>query len=333
LQEKEARRTERDRRCLGADYAGYCDKNCNDCDKPRLTRTVELDKPVSRGDGEPERIDVAAPDIFAGMDEAETAKSVYAKICFTHGKALLSSTKHIDKSISMLLKAVELKPDENDYRYNLAQAYYNKGEFQAAMTTLDALPKDERPKYYVQELKAQIMTAIGEPEKAISLLLALTRFRKRDYIYQRLAENYIVIDDFKKATEFAKLAIDTNNSNYKNFLICGEVYKAKKQYKTAVAYFEQARVKRQNKFKQDCPEAIRLIEEIMSITNNNPMDSISVDENVQCLQNNNGRRIGKVIKYDNSRGFGFIIENGTSDSYFVHFRHYPKGVLPEVGQI
>ena len=273
--------------------------------------------------------------IYKNYDDAQARenKSVYAKICFAHGKALLSSLRHIDKTIALLSKAVELKSDEIDYKYNLAQAYYNKGNFQTAMETLDKLPRDERPKYYVQELKAQILTAVGEPNKAILLLLALIRFRKKDYLYQRLAENYLAISNFEKAEEYTKLAVSSDNKNYKNSLVYGEVLRAKKQYKTAVSYFEQARIKRQNKFSQDCPEAIKAIEEIMLTTDNNPTDTLELDvapNNIQ--ENGDGKKIGKVVKYDAFRGFGFIAEDGTDSSYFMHFRQYPQGVIPAVGQ-
>ncbi|MDR2047196.1 MAG: tetratricopeptide repeat protein [Clostridiales bacterium] len=268
-------------------------------------------------------------------DQAKENRSTYAKICFAHGKALLNSKNHADKTIALLAKAVELNADDYDYRYNLAQAYYNKGNFQMAMNTLKVLLKVERPKYYVLELNAQILTAQGKTSEAISALIAILRFRKKDYIFQRLAENYLIIGDNKNAENYAKQAITADNRNYKNFLICGEVYRAMAQFKTAISYFEQARQKRQNTFSVDCVEATRAIEEILAVTDNNPTDAILANskEPSESTSVNSIRKSGLVIKYDGTRGFGFITEDKTNDRYFVHITQFPKGIIPEVGQI
>jgi CspA family cold shock protein len=269
-----------------------------------------------------------------GDDQAKENRSTYAKVCFAHGKALVNSKNHVDKTIELLAQAVKLNADDYDYRYNLAQAYYNKGDFQMAMNTLKGLLKEERPKYYVLELNAQILTAQGKTSETISALLAILRFSKKDYLFQRLAENYLIIGDNKNAENYAKQAVNADNRNYKNFLICGEVYRAMAQFKTAISYFEQARQKRQNKFRFDCAEATRAIEEILAETDNNPTDAIPINskEVSEPTSVNSIRRSGSVIKYDGSRGFGFITEDKTNERYFVHITQFSKGIIPKVGQ-
>lgn len=265
-------------------------------------------------------------------EQIKNNKSTYSKICFVHGKALIFSSKHIDRAISNLTKAVELSPDEYDYKYNLAQAYYNKGNLEASMEVLNDLSNIGRPKYYVQELKAQVFSDIGKTDKAIELLHSLVKYRKKDYIYQRLAENYLSMGNIKKAEEFAKLAVDSNNENYKNFIIAGTVLKESKQYITAISYFEKARAARQKKFNQDCPEALRAIDEIMKLTNNNPVNAM-VDSNPSKLDyvKNVKKKCGKVIKYNDLRGYGFVSEEKTATNYFFHFTQYPQNIKPSIG--
>ena len=274
--------------------------------------------------------------IYKNYDDIQIRnnKNLYSKICFVHGKALLPSNKYIDRAILNLAKAVELMPNEYDYKYNLAQAYYNKGDLEMAMQVLSNLPNIGNHKYYVQELKSQVFSAMGQMNKAIELLLSLIKYRKKDYIYQRLAENYLSIGDIQKAEKFAKLAVNLNNKNYKNFLVVGMVLKENKQYKTAISYFEQARVARQKNFNQDCPEALKIIDEIMKVTNNDPFDA-AIDkgsEQMNCIKNLERKR-GKVIKYNDLRGFGFILEENTGANYFFHFSQYPQNIKPSIEHI
>ena len=271
--------------------------------------------------------------IYGDYDE-ETAKrerSTYAKVCFAHGKALIPSTRHIEKSISMLIKATELKPDERDYKYNLAQAFFSKGSYKEALELLNQMAIAGRPEYYEHELKAQILSTTNEFEKAIQVLLSLTKWRKKDYLFQRLAENYLALGNLEKADEFALQAINLGRVNYKNYFVRGKVLRAKKQYKTAISLFEQAREKRQSKYKQDCPEAIREIDAIMEETNgipNNLENNYAVESQTDMVVDGNR---GTIAKYNEGKGFGFIKVPSRERDLFFHVSQYEKGQVPQIG--
>lgn len=80
---------------------------------------------------------------------------------------------------------------------------------------------------------------------------------------------------------------------------------------------ENARLAKQNQYNLDCSEAIVLIDEINSLTNNNPTDNVDIIDTVDnCSE-------GKVVKYNRERGFGFILDFNTNNNLFFHISNFP----------
>lgn len=267
-----------------------------------------------------------AHDIFKQYTpvEREKNKSTYADICALHGKTIANSAKYLDKAIELLKCSLDLKQDD-DVKYQLAKAYYAKKDYSQA---LKELPQNNRLPYYVSELKSQILADSNQIDEANNILLNLLRFRRKDYLYQRLAYNYLAIANLEKALDYALLAVKTDFRNYKNYLICGQVYMAQKQYKTAINYFEQSRTKKQTQYHTDVPEAVAFIDEIMKITQNSPTDT---KPNLSLRnEDDNIKKLGRIIKYNNERGFGFVKDETSGMDYFFHISQFDKSQLPEI---
>ena len=254
------------------------------------------------------------------LDQKEKDKSTYADICALHGKTMLNSQKYIDNAIELFYLSLSLKYDE-DVQYQLAKGYYLKKDYQGA---LDNLPKSNKPSYYVLELEAQILTDNQKYEESNKVLFRIIKFRRKDYLYQRIANNFLSIGNNGKAMEFALKAVSLDGRNYKNYLICGRICKEIKQYKTSIEYLEKARLNKQKKYQCDEPEAIRLIEEINVITSNYPIDEI-------CVANSLEQQVGIISKYNSSRGFGFIRAKLTGKDYFFHIKSVLTNRLPTQG--
>lgn len=254
------------------------------------------------------------------LDQKEKDKSTYADICALHGKTMLNSQKYIDNAIELFYLSLSLKYDE-DVQYQLAKGYYLKKDYQGA---LDNLPKSNKPSYYVLELEAQILTDNQKYEESNKVLFRIIKFRRKDYLYQRIANNFLSIGNNGKAMEFALKAVSLDGRNYKNYLICGRICKEIKQYKTSIEYLEKARLNKQKKYQCDEPEAIRLIEEINVITSNDPIDEI-------CVANSLEQQVGIISKYNSSRGFGFIRAKLTGKDYFFHIKSVLTNRLPTQG--
>lgn len=259
--------------------------------------------------------------IFENFDEVnqKNNSSTYADICFLHGKTIMASEKYIEKSILLLEKANELKCD-NDFKYELAKAYYCNGCYEKA---LEVLPNTKKP-YYIPELKAQILTALRRFDDSNNILFSIIKNRRKDYILRRISENFLYLTQYKKAEKYAKESIAINNKNYKNHLQYGYVLKEMKQYLKALEHFKKARILKQEKYNIDCVEAFKLIEEINDLTNNNPFD--------EPLAINNPNKKGIIEKYNNERGFGFIRDNESKESIFFHISDF-TGSIARTGDL
>lgn len=255
-------------------------------------------------------------------DEKEKNKSTYADICALHGKAIVNSQRYVDKAIEYFTLSLSLKHDE-DVVYQLVKAYYQKTDYSKALETIETILNYKRPKYYTQELKSQILFDCGRIEESTRILQTILKYRKKDYLYQRLVSNYLTLGDMDAALKHAKNAIALGRENYKNYLVCGQVYKEISKYKTAIQFLEQARATKQKHYNSDAPEALQLIDEIMKITQNKPKDC---DEEIVDSKTN----LGKIIKYNSQKGFGFI-QPEIGDSIFFHISNFIGPDLPRTG--
>lgn len=256
------------------------------------------------------------------LEQKEKENSTYADICALHGKTMLNSNKYLDKAIELFNLSLSLKYDE-DVEYQLARGYYLKKDYENA---LEKLPKSNKPSFYVLELQALILADKNQYKESNEVLFKLIKFRRKDYLYQRIANNFLCLRNNDKAMEFALKAISADGRNYKNYLLCGRICKETKQYKTAIEYLEKARLKKQKKYNCDEPEAIRLIEEINLVTSNNPYDEAILEDNAH-------QKEGIIISYNGSRKFGFIKCESMAKNYFFHVSSILSKCSPKIGMI
>lgn len=258
--------------------------------------------------------------------DAEKEKSTYANVCALHGKSIVNSKNYLDKAIEYFQLSLNLKEDD-DVKYQLAKAlFYSRGDGDAALQILP--PKNKS--FYISQLKSDIYAARNDFAKSNEILLNEVRFSKKDFLFQRLANNYISIANFEKAKEYALQAVQLDKRNHKNYFVCGQVFKAMKQFKTAVTYFEQACEKKREKFNTDYIEAMKEIDSIMDVTARNPTDliveSVLMGEKITLVQSK-----GTIKRYKEDRGFGFISEDKTRKELFFHIKQFPFGAIPQQG--
>ena len=253
-------------------------------------------------------------------EQKEKEKSTYADICALHGKTMLGSGKYVDKAIELLTLSLSLRYDDN-VQYQLAKGFYLKKDYDNA---LDKLPHGTKLPDYVQELNGLILSETCKYEESNNVLFRVLKHKKRDYILQRISQNFLCLGNKSEALKYSLQAITADRRNYKNYLLCGKVNKDLEKYKTAVDYLEKARVIKQNRYNSDEPEALKLIEEINIITNNNPYDiRVEVDSTKS--------QTGFINKYNEARGFGFIKADSDSADYFFHITAVRFKQKPAVG--
>ncbi len=182
---------------------------------------------------------------------------------------------------------------------------------------MTALPKSDKH-YYVPELHSQILSDSGKYQESNEILLKIITFRKKDYLFRRIAENYLKMSMVNKAECYSQKAISMNKRNYKNYLTLGIALKEKTMYKSAIDNFEKARLAKQRQYKLDCSEAIVLIDDINRLTNNSPTD-IPMVESVHNVHVHEGQ----VIKYNQNKGYGFIKDFQSKENIFFHISNFP----------
>ena len=106
---------------------------------------------------------------YIKMDDMEAAKNVYKRALeinpdnfnfrYNYGTILLENQEH-DEAITQLLKAAEIDPELNDINYNLGAAYLNRG-----VAKREVLPEDSADKAYIEDFKS----ALPYLEKAITM--------------------------------------------------------------------------------------------------------------------------------------------------------------------
>ena len=120
-----------------------------------------------------------------------------------------------EEALENFRKAGSLLPKDSRMNYLLGSIYSGLGEFDAAIIALEA----SRP----EETLTQ-----GKVQKELGLA------------YRRRGEALGQEDDYDKAIQFLKKAISLNPDDSDTFAILGGLYRRKKEYKQALASYEQA---------------------------------------------------------------------------------------------
>ena len=241
----------------------------------------------------------------------EKEKNMYFDICFLHGKTIQEMNGKQERAIELLKTALSIKKDF-DCQYQLAKTYFIMGNYNKA---LEVLPKYD--KYYVNELEANILAKLGRFKESNLILFKITKYRKKDYIYCKLAENHFYENKIDSAIELAKSAIKYGKDNYKNYLLLGKLLYKNNQYKSAVEALTKANNLKVQRFQLSCPEATQLIAEILKKTNNNPCDEKSdIKESI-------------IVDYNSQKGFGFILDKEFG-KVFIHITNIKNAVTKDL---
>lgn len=235
----------------------------------------------------------------SSKDFQEKERHTYFDICFLHGKTIQEMNGKQEESISLLKTALSLKQDE-DCQYQLAKTYFIMKDYNKSF---EALPRSD--KYYVKELKANIFSELGQIKESNLILFKLLKFRKKDYLYCKLADNFAKENKIEDAIKYAYNAIKFGKDNYKNYLFLGNLLFKNKKYKSAIDALKTANNLRMKKYSLSCPEANETISNILKITGDNPYD-----ENIE-------KREGIITDFNLQKGFGFIFDKEYG-KVFVH---------------
>lgn len=237
----------------------------------------------------------------------EKNKATYGDICFLHGKILISLDGKIEQAISLLKQSCSIKKDEN-YQYELAKAYYKNGEIQKAK---ESIPKSN--KYYIEELKIYILIAENKYDEALDKVKIISKKRNKEYI--KIIEAYIQIKlkNYKQAYSLLNRIVEQNSRNHKVHYYLAVLYKENQLLLHSKKEAEIANNIKINCYGSVYFEAITLIDEVNLLIDDSYVENHSkLIELQQC----DSKKTGKINKYNNNRGYGFISYNRENDIFF-----------------
>lgn len=237
----------------------------------------------------------------------------YADICFQKCKILIERCEW-DGAISSIKKSIDIDRNNIDYNYNFSKALYGKGEYEQA---LKVIPNS--CKYYINELKAEILSKLEDFDSAINIYTHQLNTRKRDYLFRQLGDEYLKKNDLKNAFINVQKAITLGPKNHKNYFTLGKIYLMAGLLISAKQELEKACSLKQNEYNSDYIEAAQLLDRVTKDINKNGIEIDDIDKlNIlkNSLSDESYKLIkGKIKKYITDRGFGFIQFNN-QECYF-----------------
>ncbi len=229
----------------------------------------------------------------------------YGKICYQLGK-VYAELNQWDKALDCLGVCNETNPSEDSW-YQTAKVLFRRGNIEEAFSVL---PNSE--KFYVKELKADILAALGKQSESIKILQEVASVRKKDYILRNVAEKFLAQGDFHAAYTWVNQAIVMKPDNHKNHLCLAQIYYNLGLLEKAKQSAEWAAELKLEGYGYAYSEAYELLETIENEIN--ALDYLGDDEKILRSL---GIREGRISKINGDRGFGFI-QSG-SESFFFHF--------------
>ncbi len=236
-------------------------------------------------------------------------RNVYFDINFLHGKVLMELPNHCNESINYFISALEIKPADEFAKYNLAKTYYLNGDYEKAKRNIPISNQ-----YYVVELSAYIDTKLGEYEKASSAIIKLLYRRKKDYLFNFLAETYLLSNNSEEAYKMAQKAISQGQNNHKNYYTLAKVYYQYGLLYKAIVYIDKAIKIKKTKYDTTYEECDTLRETILlQIFPDYHDDDILLAKLDELITPQFEQ--GTICRYNTEKGFGFI-KSSPKDIFF-----------------
>ncbi len=158
--------------------------------------------------------------IYAALNDNERALSDYdqaiqlnpslAQAYYNRGR-VYGLLKRYDQAIADLEKSIALDSTSFSYRANgnLGLIYYQQGQYEKALTALNASTSSKNAKADAFYLRGETNTALGQYEAAITdYQSAIDRFASYDLAYQGQGYAYYKMAQYDKAVEALKHAVD-----------------------------------------------------------------------------------------------------------------------------
>jgi tetratricopeptide (TPR) repeat protein len=271
---------------------------------------------------------------YRGLPDAEAKdreRKHYADACYQQGKLFLEARNH-RLAEERLREALDLKRDDPDIHYALGKVYLETERFDQAINSLRTAQRlSEQPQHYILDFLARAYVGAGQLQEAIRLYEQMPPpIRNRSYILRNMGGVYAKLDELDKAEHTLQEAVKREHRNHNGHYELGLVYQRQGKWSEAAQEFRTATTLRQKHYNLSFPEAEQALADLL---NEHPeAATAATPKQAQPTASPSGRPVGRVKKYFEDRGFGFLeVEEGQGDLFF-HFSQVEGRDSVQVGE-
>jgi len=252
-------------------------------------------------------------------DKKNCAKAAYhqAEVSIENARVVEGA---FDAAIRLLGEAINLDPDNHNAHYLLGKALLENGQPEKAIEAFQEADRIQPRQDYILDRWGMALAELKQYDNARKIYERIPSYQRKDYILRHLGEIQLQEGDYQNAIKTLKLAVQKNGRNHNAHYLLGMGYIAIGNWVLAVHEFREAIRLRQKHYNVPFPEAQKALDDVLS-----------QHPETANLPQINTRQRGKVIKYFDDKGYGFI--RGDSGEIFFHVRDCPRDEKIEAGMI
>lgn len=137
----------------------------------------------------------------------------------------LMDNNKFNESIKLLEESEKLDPENFDYPYEKAYAFYLQKDYEKAISILEKCQNYKNVNYQLYQLIGNAYDILGKPEKAIEIYdLGLTKFPNKGALYLEKGVVYEYSKNYEKAISSYKKGIDIDPKHTSNYYRLAKLY-------------------------------------------------------------------------------------------------------------
>lgn len=231
----------------------------------------------------------------------------------------LESSKLFSEALDYCKRLIELDKTDGFSHYNCGKINLELKKYEDALLNFKSAD-DLLKQPYVKDKIATTLAYLDRKLEAIEVYKQIPSHRMDDYLLQHFGRLYFSIDDFDNAKIKLKQAIIKNGKSIaKSHYYLGLVYEKLKLYRNALSEFNKAQQYKRKLYKSDYFEALEKVDFInknITLEENEKIEAYVMERE---LADSNELQ-GKIEKYFEDRGFGFI-RDSANNKYFFHIKN------------
>lgn len=254
----------------------------------------------------------------------ERDKKNCAKAAYHQAELLIENPRKIERAfegaIRLLGEAIQLDPQNHNAHYLLGKALLENNQAAEAIVAFQESDRLKPNQDYVLDRWGKALAKLKRIEEALVVYQRIPVNLRKDYILRNIGEIQFQRADYQDAILTLKQALQKNSRNHYGHYYLGLCYQRTNNWVLAVRELREAIHLRQKIYDVPYPEAQAVVDEILSA---HPEAAHSSPTTVT-------RHQGKVVKYVEDRGFGFL-QDDNGQQIFFHIKDFPRDEKIDVG--